>query len=336
MNWYENLTWPKSVDEWPNAPNMTVQVPYGDGAYPWVTSGTTEKMSNGDVWTVYIRSSTPNGYQAGTAVSKHDGGDTLNCWAYRGRPVSSAINQTVNAHAICWSAFVCNHDSHAPPLVNGMGSKTSTLQTSSAPPETSFVSATRPSGATATPTGTAQGRSLLVQASVNPRFVTWKHSWAQFIKDLVWDRRTGKCLGAPIQGDGYTIVVDCDGVQLGPNTQMTLQLIEALQNVGIQSQWFSQSPPVPSISGKFPNATSWVIMPEAFSLQATDTAKKQVIGYFKYTTKYNGFISGPCQTCDTARFNKQFFDPIIAAMEGTYPDYTSFEVQADCNPWMVC
>lgn len=116
---------------------------------------------------------------------------------------------------------------------------------------------------------------------------------------------------------------------------MTLLLVEALQNVGLKSRWFSQSPTVPGL-GTSSNSTSWVVMPEAFTIQTTDAVKNQVVGYITYRTNYDGFVTGPCSTCDPTRFDKNFFDPIIAAMEGSYPEYTSFTVQAQCDPWMVC
>ena len=342
MNYYKSLTWPPTVETYPRAPDMAVQIPYGDGTYPWVPSGATAKMSNGDVWTAYIQDSTPDGFKAGTAVSSKNGGDKLNCWAYRGRPVSAAINTTVNHDAICWTAFVCNHNSRPPPPASGMGSKTSTLTTASAAPETSFISATPPAGETRTgsqggghpmPTANPKTGKLLIAASVNPRFVTWQGSWIDFIKDFIWDQNTGKCLDIPISGNGYNISVDCAGIRVDQDTSLTMLLIQALQNVGVESQWFSQSPPVP---GLVQNSSSWVIMPSALTLQATDASTNQIVGYITYKTNYNGFITGPCSVCDTSRFNKNFFNPIIAALEGSYPKYTSFTVQAECSPWMVC
>ncbi|KAG8422841.1 hypothetical protein J3459_009983 [Metarhizium acridum] len=62
-------------------------------------------MPNGEVWTAYIEEGTPDGFKAGSAVSSKDGKNMLNCWAYRGRPVSAAINRTVNHDAICWTAL---------------------------------------------------------------------------------------------------------------------------------------------------------------------------------------------------------------------------------------
>jgi hypothetical protein len=83
-------------------------------------------------------------------------------------------------------------------------------------------------------------------------------------------------------------------------------------------------------------ADHWVVMPEAFSLQAIDVAHQNTVGYLSYNTSYDNFLSGPCSSCDTKRFDTQFFNPILAAMKGTYPRYNSYNVEAQCSPWMAC
>lgn len=116
MNWYQELSWPQTTYSYPEAPDMAVQVPFKDGIYPWVPKGATATMPNGNVWSAYIEDGTPDGFKAGSAVNTKESGQLLNCWAYRGRPVSAAINKTVNHDAVCWSAFVCNRDNHPPPV----------------------------------------------------------------------------------------------------------------------------------------------------------------------------------------------------------------------------
>ncbi|KFA46474.1 hypothetical protein S40293_04270 [Stachybotrys chartarum IBT 40293] len=362
MNWYQNITWPDSGYSYPDAPDMSVQVPYNDGIYPWIPSGATAAMPNGDVWTVYIEDGTPDGFIAGNAVSTKEGGQAYNCWAYRGRPVSAAINKTVSDDAVCWSAFVCNRDNKAPPRPKDMGSHSSSLTTSSAAPTTTYYSGGPPTGQPA-PTGgdpvppTSQPvptqrpaptsgepkpsqvptGGLFVDVFANPRFITWQDSWADFISNFTWDQRTGRCVGEPILQPGYKIKVECAGIQLDDDSHLTLLLIQALREVGLRSLWFNQNPTIPSNNGTNTTASDkWVIMPEAFSLRVTDLATKKIIGYLGYSTDYDGFITGPCTTCETRRFNKDFFDPIIAAMQGTYPYYDRYTVQGQCQPWMVC
>lgn len=342
INWYQDIAWPESAYKYPDAPDMYVEVPYNEGKYPWIPEGVTATLSNGDVWTAYIEDGTPDGFKAGSAVTTKEGGHMLNCWAYRGRPVSAAVNTTVADPAICWSAFVCNRDSKPPKRPDDMGSPTSSASTSSAAPTTSVFSETpgtpeptpTTTGDEPAPTSSPHTGSLLIDTSVNPRFINWPNTWQSFINNFVWDQTTGECVGPPIRSTGYNITIECAGVQLDADSHMTLLLIQALRDVGLNSLWFNQNPVVPGNDSG--NSTSWVVMPEAFSIQAVDASNQHVVGHLSYTTKYDSFLTGPCSTCDTARFNSNFFDPIIGAMQGSYPIFNSYTVQAECDPWMVC
>ncbi|KAJ4136333.1 hypothetical protein NW768_003945 [Fusarium equiseti] len=339
VNWYKDIKWPEDASSFPAAPDLAVEVPYGSGQYPWNPKGTTVKLSNGVVWTAYINPAVADGMPAGSAVTTKEGGQELNCFAYRGRPVSAALNKTVTDDAVCLSAFVCNRDKQAPPRPSDMSSPTSTLQTKPLPPATTFIS-TPP--ATASPTGGNEppppadpnAGKLFVNALVSPRFINWPSTWQAFIEKFSWDRQTGKCVAQPIKGDGYTINIDCAGIQIDSDSHLTLLLIKSLNDLGMNSTLFNQNPIVP---GKR-NATSdhWVVMPEAFSLQAIDVAHQNTVGYLSYNTSYDNFLSGPCSSCDTKRFDTQFFNPILAAMKGTYPRYNSYNVEAQCSPWMAC
>ena len=342
MNWYKNVEWPNSAYSYPGAPDMVVEVPFKDGTYPWDPSGVTATMPNGDVWTAYIEAGTPDGFKAGSAVTTKDGKEMFNCWAYRGRPLSAAANKTVNRDAICWSAFVCNRDNHPPPRPQDMGSQTSTLTTSSAAPSTSFYSQAPPATPLPSvlptepaPTSVPLAGSLSVYTAVNPRFINWQDTWQAFINHFVWDKSTGRCVGSPIQGSGFNISIDCAGIQLDENTHMTLLLIKALRDVGLNSLWFNQNPIIPGNGSSTANQ-NWVVMPEAFTIQATDMATSNVVGRLSYKTHYDDFLAGPCTACETARFNSKFFDSVIAAVQGAYPAYHNFTVEAQCDPWMVC
>jgi hypothetical protein len=338
VNWYQDIQWPQDTSKFPAAPDLAVEVPYSNGRYPWTRQGTTVKFSNGVVWSVYIEDSTPDGFKAGSAVTTKEGGQELNCWAYRGRPVSAALNKTVNPDAVCLTAFVCNRDNAPPARPSGMGSPTSTLLTSSAPPATTFISqppaTPTPTGGNPSPPIDPNAGKLFVSTLVSPRFINWPNTWQAFIEKFSWDRKSGKCVGQPVKGDGYTINIDCAGIQVDSDSHLTLIMIKALHDLGMNSTFFNQNPVVP---GKR-NATSdhWVVMPEAFSLQAIDVAHQDVVGYLSYNTTYDNFFTGPCSTCDPAKFNKQFFDPILAAIKGTFPLFNSYNVQAQCSPWMAC
>ncbi|PHH78006.1 hypothetical protein CDD82_3263 [Ophiocordyceps australis] len=342
MNWYQEINWPSSGYDYPDAPDMAVEVPYNEGWYPWVPKGATATMPNGDVWTAYIEDGTPDGFKAGIAVSTKEGGQMLNCWAYRGRPVSAGMNKTVNHDAICWTAFVCNRDDHPPSRPKDMGSHTSSLTTESAAPSTTYFSQALPTDATQTapgepaPTTVPHTGNLNVYTAVNPRFINWQDSWQAFINHFIWDKNSGRCIGAPVQGSGFSITVDCSGIQIDEDSHMTLLLIKALRDVGLNSLWFNQNPIVPGNNATNALNQSWVVMPEAFSIQATDADTGSIIGRLSYKTHYDGFLSGPCSTCEVARFNSQFFNPIIAALQGSYPQYHNFSVEAQCDPWMVC
>ncbi|KAJ2976302.1 hypothetical protein NQ176_g5037 [Zarea fungicola] len=331
MNWYKSMVWPDSVSKYPPAPEMAVEVPFGNGKYPWNPDGVTETMPNNDVWSVYIEEQTPESFKAGNAVLKN--GETLNCWSYHGRPISAAINKTVNHDALCWSAFVCNGNDSPPDRPSDM-TPTSTSSSTTAPSTSDFTQVPAP-------TESAASKVLAVNAAVSPRFINWLSNWDAFINNFVWDQITGNCVGGPFRGNGYIITFECSGVQIDSDTHMTLQLIKALRDVGMNSIWFNQNPTIPgtniSANGTAPTPQpSWVVMPESFILTATDVANKKVLGRLSYSTKYDTFLANPCSTCDTARFNAGFFDPILEAMKGTFPEYNNYHVQAICDPWVVC
>lgn len=339
VNWYKDIKWPEDASSFPAAPDLSVEVPYAGGQYPWNPKGTTVKLSNGVVWTAYINPAVADGMPAGSTVTTKEGGQELNCFAYRGRPVSAALNKTVTDDAVCLSAFVCNRDKQAPPRPSDMSSPTSTLQTKPAPPATTFVST---SPATPSPTGGNEppppadpnAGKLFVNALVSPRFINWPNTWQAFIEKFSWDRQTGKCVAQPVKGDGYTINIDCAGIQIDSDSHLTLLLIKSLNDLGMNSTLFNQNPIVPGKRNT--TADHWVVMPEAFSLQAIDVAHQNTVGYLSYNTSYDNFLSGPCSSCDTKRFDTQFFSPILAAMKGTYPRYNSYNVEAQCSPWMAC
>ncbi|KAI9149460.1 hypothetical protein HJFPF1_11513 [Paramyrothecium foliicola] len=353
INWYQNVVWPDAAYAYPNAPDMAVEVPYNDGRYPWIPAGATAQFPNGNVWSVYIEDGTPDGFMAGTAVSSKEGGQTFNCWAYRGRPVSAAINTTVNPHAVCWSAFVCNRDSSPPPRPKDMGSQSSTLTTSSAQPITSSASEsplspqptltggnpvpTQPNPADPKPSQPPAKGTLHVDAVLSPRFINWQNTWDAFIANFKWDPKTGNCAGGSVKGTGYTIKIRCSGIQLDDDSHMTLLLIKSLRDVGLKSLWFNQNPIIPKNNST--NSTGpgpWVVMPEAFSLQAVDAHTNNIVGHLSYTTDYDGFLTGPCSVCDTDRFDENFFEPVLAAIQGSYPWYWNYNVEGQCDPWMVC
>lgn len=339
VNWYQDIQWPDDVSKFPPPPDLEVEVPYADGTYPWNPKGTTVKLSNGVVWTAYINPRIADGQPAGSAVTTKEGGQELTCYAYRGRPVSAAINTTVNADAVCLTAFVCNRDNRAPPRPSGMENPTSTLETSSAPPATTtFVSqppaTPSPTGGEPNPPADPNAGKLFVSILLNPRFINWPNTWQAFIEKFSWDRNTGKCVGEPVKGDGYTINIDCAGIQIDSDSHLTLIMIKALHDLGMNSTFFNQNPTVPGKRNS--TADHWVVMPESFSLQAIDVSHQKTIGYLAYNTTYDNFLTGPCSSCQSERFNKDFFDPVLEAVKGTYPLYNSYNIQAQCSPWMTC
>ncbi|KAK2132545.1 hypothetical protein NOF04DRAFT_1205004 [Fusarium oxysporum II5] len=339
VNWYQDIQWPDDVSKFPPPPDLEVEVPYADGTYPWNPKGTTVKLSNGVVWTAYINPRIADGQPAGSAVTTKEGGQELTCYAYRGRPVSAAINTTVNADAVCLTAFVCNRDNRAPPRPSGMENPTSTLETSPAPPATTtFVSqppaTPSPTGGEPNPPADPNAGKLFVSILLSPRFINWPNTWQAFIEKFSWDRDSGKCVTEPVKGDGYTINIDCAGIQIDSDSHMTLIMIKILHDIGMSSTFFNQNPTVPGKRNS--TADHWMVMPESFSLQAIDVSHQKTIGYLAYNTTYNNFLAGPCSSCQSERFNKDFFDPALEAVKGTYPLYNSYNIQAQCSPWMAC
>ncbi|KAH0598718.1 hypothetical protein MHUMG1_04022 [Metarhizium humberi] len=343
MNWYKDIKWPASAANYPNAPDMAVQVPYKDGIYPWIPQGVTATMPNGEVWTAYIEDGTPDGFKAGSAVSSKDGKNMLNCWAYRGRPVSAAINKTVNHDAICWTAFVCNHDNEPPSRPDDMDHPSTMTSSTATPATTYFTKPPKTVTATVTttsgqpvPTYNPNKGTLSIYAGVNPRFINWQDTWQSFINHFVWDKNSGRCIGEPARGIGYNITIDCAGIQIDEDTHMTLLLIKALRDVGLNSLWFNQNPVIPGGNGPNNTSPNWVVMPESFTLEATDLGTNNVVGRLAYKTHYDNFLTPPCSICEIGRFDKNFFNPIIESMKGSYPQFNNFTIKGQCDPWIAC
>ncbi|RXG44496.1 hypothetical protein VDGE_20723 [Verticillium dahliae] len=106
INWYHDAIWPTSEEINPIAPDQAVEMPYGDGKYPWNFEGASAILPNGDLWSVWINDGTPEPERAGRASSPKNGGTELWCYTYRNRPISTAVS---NSSSICVTAFICNH-----------------------------------------------------------------------------------------------------------------------------------------------------------------------------------------------------------------------------------
>ncbi|KAG7106383.1 hypothetical protein HYQ44_013979 [Verticillium longisporum] len=106
INWYHDAIWPTSEEINPIAPDQAVEMPYGDGKYPWNFEGASAILPNGDLWSVWINDGTPEPERAGRASSPMNGGTELWCYTYRNRPISTAVS---NSSSICVTAFICNH-----------------------------------------------------------------------------------------------------------------------------------------------------------------------------------------------------------------------------------
>lgn len=85
-----------------NRPDMIAPVPW-DGSYPWRSTGTGAKFSNGDLFMTWIDPKPKDLEKAGSAFHKYDY-HVLTCFAYHRDFVAQ-----LPSGEWCRSAYVCNH-----------------------------------------------------------------------------------------------------------------------------------------------------------------------------------------------------------------------------------
>ncbi|KAL0943471.1 uncharacterized protein CTRU02_201358 [Colletotrichum truncatum] len=315
MNWYQGSIWSSSADLSPTSPDLVVEMPYGDGRYPWSFHGASATFSNGDTWSAWIEDGTPEPLRAGKAMGTKDGGTTLWCYTYRGRPVGV----TPSGNTTCVSAFVCNHREDGP---------------------TPWVTGASPSNGTAAitpPTDTSFGGILSVKTEASPRRGVWSGTISHFLSSIIFTSE-GICSPNPFaNGLNSSVITRCQGSYNTPLNILPV-LFNAFKNLG--------SLPGPDGlfvhnhgAAPFANDTSddTVTLPVTFNLTVSDTITGEVKGYMGYEMKWPETAIGiHCNECNTTKFNENYNAAIASAFQALHPIYSQVVIESKCTLDVLC
>lgn len=327
MNWYEGAIWSSPEETNPASPNQVVELPYGDGKYPWNYQGASAMMPNGDLWSVWIDDGTLEPLRAGRAYSPRDDGTNLWCYTYRDRPISTAVS---NTETICVTAFICNYreDGPTPWATGDQGPLPPPPPSSELPPAPSPEPS--PPAPEEPPEGTL--RTLKVSAQLSPRPVTWLGNIESLIATI--SAENGYCDGSPIpNGLNSTLTWTCqmtnDTLDLYP------EFISSLRNLGSLAgphNWFGHS------TGLNPNATDddRLRLPQIGSFVAVDQDTGFLQGTFGWSVQLGPVVVTHCYACNNSLFNAGYQDAISSAFAPIYPAYDRFVLESKCSQPIVC
>lgn len=328
MNWYSGAIWSSSAETNPAAPDQVVELPYGDGKYPWNYQGVSATMVNGDLWSVWIDDGTPEPLRAGRAYSPKDGGTNLWCYTYRDRPISTALS---SSQTICVTAFICNHREDGPtPWANGEDAPTGPPPPSSDLPPVPSAPASSPTPSEEPPQGAV--RSLKTSVQLSPRPATWLGDVESLIDGI--KAENGYCDPAPIaNGLNSSITFNC---QMWNETLDLYPLfISSFRNLGSLSDagnWFGRS------SGLNPNSTQddRLRLPQTGSFIATDGDTGRLQGTFGWSVINGPVLVTHCYACNNSLFNDAYDEAVSSAFAPMYPVYNRFVLESKCSAPIVC
>ncbi|KAI3552175.1 hypothetical protein CABS01_06512 [Colletotrichum abscissum] len=320
MNWYKGAIWSTPAETDPAPPDMVVEMPYNDGKYPWNYEGASATFSNGDTWSTWIEDGTPELLRAGKAMSTKDGGTTLWCYTYRGRPIS----MSASGNSTCISAFICNHLENGPtpwarlpgvwvPTDNGTGS----------------------TGGTNKPS--AEGRTLSVKVEVSPRPAIWYGTIAHFLSSILFTT-DGYCSPYPFSNRlNSTVTAHCQGTNATPLNFLPV-FFNALKNLGTvpgsDGYFVYNHGPAP-----FANDTSddTLTLPATFNLTAYDMATGELKGFIGYEIQWPEPGMGiHCSECNATKFNDEYNTAIASAFDVLYPAYSEVVIESNCTFATLC
>ncbi|KAH7368742.1 hypothetical protein B0T11DRAFT_350297 [Plectosphaerella cucumerina] len=305
MNWYRGDIWSSSTESNPATPDQVVELPYGDGKYPWNYQGASASMPNGDLWSVWIEDGTPELLRAGRAYSPREGGTDLWCYTYRDRPISTSIS---NAETICVTAFVCNHRENGPTP----WSSTSEPPPAPLPPASELPPAPAPEPTSAPPPAETDPdmRTLRVATQFSPKPAIWLGNTDTLIASI--STNDGICDPNPIRnGLNSTVTFTCS------ITNQTLDVyplfLSAIRNLGSHrgtGGWFGSS------TGLNPNATS------------DDRLRLPQSGSFVAVDDDTGGLQG---TFGCSYFDAEYDTAMSSAFTPMYPTYNRFVLESKCT-----
>ncbi|CAI0653050.1 unnamed protein product [Colletotrichum noveboracense] len=318
MNWYKGSIWPSSDETGFFSPDMMVEMPYGDGEYPWNFKGASATFSNGETWSAWIEDGTPEPLRAGKAMSTKDGSTTLWCYTYRGRPVGPSATGPTS----CQSAFVCNHREDGPtPWSVGTTPDNGTVFT--VPP--------------APPANVSFGGILGVKVDVSPRPAVWYGTINHFLSSIIFTTE-GICSPNPFANRmNSSVITRCKG-SYGTPLNILPVLFNVFKNLGSlpasDGLFFHNHGAAP-----FANDTSddTVVLPTTFNLTVTDTISGEVKGYMGYEMMWPERSLGiHCNECNNTKFNDAYNSAIASAFQALHPIYSEVIVESQCTHDVLC
>ncbi|OLN86950.1 hypothetical protein CCHL11_04561 [Colletotrichum chlorophyti] len=321
MNWYNGPIWiaPPEVD--PASPAQVIEMPYGNGKYPWNYEGASATFSNGETWSAWIEDGTSEPLRAGKAMSTKDGGTTLWCYTYRGRN----LGPSASGNTTCVSAFVCNH------LENGP-TPWSSFPLTDAPPDNNATSSTD------TPVhNTSVVNTLNVKIDVSPRPAVWHGTINHFLSSILFTTE-GICSPNSFSSRlNSTVTARCQGANHSPLNFLPV-LFNVLKNLGSLSgtgSYFEHNHgPAP-----FANDTSddTVTLPSTFNLTVFDSASGELKGFIGYEIKWSEPAIGiHCNECNITKFDEDYNNAIASAFDVLYPAYSQIVIESQCTFSVLC
>ncbi|KAF9877034.1 hypothetical protein CkaCkLH20_05300 [Colletotrichum karsti] len=318
MNWYRGPIWSSPDETDPASPDLVVEMPYSDGKYPWNFEGASATFSNGETWSAWIEDGTPEPLRAGKALSTKDGGTTLWCYTYRGRPVSASASSATS----CVSAFVCNHREDGP-----------TSWSVGAPVDNGTVLATPPSPAA----NVSIGGVLGIKVDASPRSAVWYGTIDHFLSSIIFTTE-GICSPNPFANRrNSSVTARCQGSYGTPLNILPI-LFNVFKNLG--------SLPAPDGlfvhnfgAAPFANDTSddTVVLPATFNLTVSDSTSGEVKGYMGYEMKWPEPELGiHCSECNNTKFNENYNTAIASAFQALQPIYSEVIIESRCTLDVLC
>ncbi|WQF79387.1 hypothetical protein CDEST_04401 [Colletotrichum destructivum] len=320
MNWYQGAIWSTPAETDPAPPDLMVQMPYGDGTYPWNFHGASATFSNGETWSAWIEDGTLELLRAGKAMSTKDGGTTLWCYTYRGHPVGLSVS----GNSTCTSAFVCNHLETGPTpwaRIPGAG----------APADNGTVITDGPSNSSVT------GDTLAVQIEVSPRPAVWYGTINHFLSSILFTI-DGVCSPNPFSNRlNSTVTARCQGTNDTPLNFLPV-LFNVLKNLGSlpgpNGYFVHNHGPAP-----FANDTSddTLTLPTTFNLTAYDMVTGELKGFIGYEMKWSEPGMGiHCSECNTTQFDTDYNTAVASAFDVLYPTYSQIVIESKCTFDTLC
>ncbi|WYZ38434.1 hypothetical protein EsH8_III_000348 [Colletotrichum jinshuiense] len=319
MNWYRGAIWSSSAEADPAPPDLVVEMPFNGGKYPWNFEGASATFPNGETWSAWIEDGTPEPLRAGKAMSTKDGGTTLWCYTYRGRPVGTSAS----GNTTCVSAFVCNHLENGPtPWISVPSASASSVNS------TIF---------TGTPGNAANGSTLSVKVDVSPRPAVWYGTMGHFLSSILFTA-DGVCSPNPFSNRlNSSVTARCQGTNDSPLNFLPI-LFNVLKNLGSlpgPDGYFVQNRGPAPFANDTTNDT--LTLPSTFNLTAFDAATGELKGFIGYEVKWSEPDIGiHCNECNATKFDSAYNSAIASAFDVLYPTYSQVVIESKCTFNVLC